>query len=78
MLMALRFEPSRFFLKGLFAFLRKNLLHVHVGSKGKAINIYFLFILQVLQVGKQFATDNSLFTPIVCVAIKSLAHSPAH
>ena len=41
MLMALRFEPSRFFLKGL---LRKNLL----GSKRKAINIYFAFILQVI------------------------------
>ena len=37
LLMALRFEPSRFFLKG-------NLL----GSKRKAINIYFAFILQVL------------------------------
>ena len=32
MLMDLRFEPSRFFFKG-----RKNLL----GSKRKAINIYF-------------------------------------
>ena len=43
MLMALRFEPSRFFLKGTLP-LRKNLL----GSKRKAINIYFAFILQVL------------------------------
>ena len=37
MLMALRFEPSRFFLKGKALPLRKNLL----GSKRKAINIYF-------------------------------------
>ena len=36
--------------------LRKNLL----GSKRKAINIYFAFILQVLYVGKQFATANSV------------------
>ena len=40
--MALRFEPSRFFLKGE----RKNLL----GSKRKVINIYFAFILQVLKI----------------------------
>ena len=54
MLIALRFEPSRFLLLPL----RKNLL----GSKRiKAINIYLAFILQVLQVGKQFATANSLF-----------------
>ena len=37
--------------------LRKNLL----GSKRKANNHYFAFILQDLQVGKQFATANSLF-----------------
>ena len=34
--------------------LRKNLLD----SKRKAINIYLAFILQVLLVGKQFATAN--------------------
>ena len=33
-----------------------------LGSKHKAINIYFAFILQVLWVSKQFATANSLFT----------------
>ena len=37
--------------------LRKNLL----GSKCKAKNPYFACILQVLEVGKQFATANSLF-----------------
>ena len=41
--MALRFEPSRFFLKGK---VRKKLLHV--GLKRKANNVYFAFILQVL------------------------------
>ena len=43
MLMALRFEPSRFFLKGKVP-VRKNLL----GLKRKAINIYCAFMLQVL------------------------------
>ena len=37
--------------------LRKNLL----GLKRNANNHYFAFTLQVLQVGKQFATANSLF-----------------
>ena len=37
--------------------LRKNLL----GLKCKANNHYFAFILQVLYIGKQFATANSLF-----------------
>ena len=45
MLMALRFEPS-YIKKTSFCLtlLRKN----QVGSKRKAINIYFAFILQVL------------------------------
>ena len=34
------------------------------GSKRKANSYYFAFILQVLEVGKQFAPANSLFTHI--------------
>ena len=40
--MALRFEPSRFILKGKITSLYM------LGSKRKAINIYFAFTLQIL------------------------------
>ena len=36
-----------------------------IGSKRKAINIYFAFILQVLQVGKQFATAVFLYFSLI-------------
>ena len=67
MLLALHFKP----IAGSFS-LRKNLL----GSKRKAINIYFAFILEVLQVGKQFAAANSLFISICCIKLKSIILFP--
>ena len=64
-----------YFIKAILP-LRKNLLHV--GSKCKANNYYFAIIIQVLEVGKQFATTaNSAFVSysmFIYVACFFLSH----